>query len=251
MSRRTEQVNDLIREELAELVREEINDPRMHGLGDDHARRCVAGPAAGARVRQRARYGRRPHARRWRRSRRPVRISAASWGSASACRYMPNLRFVSDTSMEEAQEMTDLLRETAAERGETLPAPRRSPSAWHGSRARSHPARVGARRRARRVGSRAVGRRQGRAACATGSSRRARSRRWSASSSGTPPNRMPTSSSSSSRPTAASVGDIDLFHIEDRNRCAMVGLGIWRAEDRGKGYGLDALHTVCAGHSTT
>lgn len=42
------------------------------------------------------------------------------------------------------------------------------------------------------------------------------------------------------------VGDLDLFQIEDRNRCAMVGLGIWRTEDRGKGYGLDALHTVCA-----
>jgi len=38
-------------------------------------------------------------------------------------RYTPNLRFVSDTSMEEAQEMTDLMRQTAAERGETLPAP--------------------------------------------------------------------------------------------------------------------------------
>jgi RimJ/RimL family protein N-acetyltransferase len=40
------------------------------------------------------------------------------------------------------------------------------------------------------------------------------------------------------------VGDLDLFQIEDRNRCAMVGIGIWRVEDRGKGYGYDALRTV-------
>ena len=40
------------------------------------------------------------------------------------------------------------------------------------------------------------------------------------------------------------VGDIDLFHIEDRNRCAMVGIGIWRTEDRGKSYGYDAIRTV-------
>lgn len=42
------------------------------------------------------------------------------------------------------------------------------------------------------------------------------------------------------------VGDLDLFQIEDRNRCAMVGIGIWRMEDRGKGYGYDALRAVCA-----
>ena len=40
------------------------------------------------------------------------------------------------------------------------------------------------------------------------------------------------------------VGDIDLFRIDDRNRCAMVGIGIWRSEDRGKGYGYDALVAV-------
>jgi RimJ/RimL family protein N-acetyltransferase len=40
------------------------------------------------------------------------------------------------------------------------------------------------------------------------------------------------------------VGDIDLFRIDQRNRCAMVGIGIWRIEDRGKGYGYDAVRTV-------
>lgn len=37
------------------------------------------------------------------------------------------------------------------------------------------------------------------------------------------------------------IGDINFFDIDERNRRAMVGLGIWRAEDRGKGYGTDAL----------
>lgn len=40
------------------------------------------------------------------------------------------------------------------------------------------------------------------------------------------------------------VGDINFFDIDERNRRAMVGLGIWRAEDRGKGYGFDALRAL-------
>jgi len=40
------------------------------------------------------------------------------------------------------------------------------------------------------------------------------------------------------------VGDIDLFHIDQRNRNADVGLGIWRSEDRGRGFGTDALRTM-------
>jgi RimJ/RimL family protein N-acetyltransferase len=40
------------------------------------------------------------------------------------------------------------------------------------------------------------------------------------------------------------VGDIDLFHIETRNRNALVGLSIWRAEDRNRGYGTDALRAM-------
>jgi RimJ/RimL family protein N-acetyltransferase len=40
------------------------------------------------------------------------------------------------------------------------------------------------------------------------------------------------------------IGDVDLFRIDERNRSATVGLGIWRAEDRGKGYGYDALQAL-------
>jgi len=40
------------------------------------------------------------------------------------------------------------------------------------------------------------------------------------------------------------IGDIDLFHIDQRSRNAVVGLGIWREEDRGRGYGTDALRAM-------
>ncbi|MDP9238363.1 MAG: GNAT family N-acetyltransferase [Chloroflexota bacterium] len=40
------------------------------------------------------------------------------------------------------------------------------------------------------------------------------------------------------------VGDIDLFHIDTRNRNTLVGLGIWRAEDRDQGFGTDAMRAM-------
>ncbi len=40
------------------------------------------------------------------------------------------------------------------------------------------------------------------------------------------------------------IGDIDLFHIDQRSRNAVVGLGIWCEEDRGRGFGTDALRTM-------
>jgi ribosome-binding factor A len=126
MSRRTEQVNDVIRAELAELVREEINDPRMHGLvtitrvdvspdlrqarayvsvlGTDEDRTSTMEALTSARAFLRRELGKR------------IRI-----------RYVPNLRFVSDRSIEQGQEMTDLLRDSAAERGESLLAPKKEP----------------------------------------------------------------------------------------------------------------------------
>ena len=42
------------------------------------------------------------------------------------------------------------------------------------------------------------------------------------------------------------VGDINLFHIEPRNSNAAVGMSIWRAEDRGRGYGSDAMRAMLA-----
>lgn len=40
------------------------------------------------------------------------------------------------------------------------------------------------------------------------------------------------------------VGDINLFNIDERNRSAMLGLSIWRTEDRGRGYGTDAVRAL-------
>lgn len=37
------------------------------------------------------------------------------------------------------------------------------------------------------------------------------------------------------------IGDINLFEIDRRNRLAKLGLSIWRAEDRNRGYGSDAV----------
>jgi RimJ/RimL family protein N-acetyltransferase len=40
------------------------------------------------------------------------------------------------------------------------------------------------------------------------------------------------------------VGDIQLSHLDWRNRTANLGCGIARQEDRGKGYGTDAARTL-------
>jgi RimJ/RimL family protein N-acetyltransferase len=40
------------------------------------------------------------------------------------------------------------------------------------------------------------------------------------------------------------VGDINFFAIDTRNRNAEVGLSIWRAEDRCRGYGTDAMRAM-------
>ena len=122
MTRRTDQINDLLRAELSDLLREEVNDPRVHGLvtitrvdvspdlRQARAYVSVLGSDDDRRSTMEALESARPFVRR-------------ELGTRVKLRYTPNLRFVSDTSMEEAQEMTDLLRQTAAERGETLPAP--------------------------------------------------------------------------------------------------------------------------------
>ena len=40
------------------------------------------------------------------------------------------------------------------------------------------------------------------------------------------------------------IGDINLFHIDQRNRQASVGISLWRPQDRGQGYGSDAMRAV-------
>ena len=119
MSRRTEAVNELLRHELSQLIQEDVRDPRMAGLvsitqvdvspdlrhahayvsvlGTEEERTSTIEALRHARPFLRRELGRRVH-----------------------LRNIPDLQFVSDTTMERAQEMTDLMRKNAAERGETL-----------------------------------------------------------------------------------------------------------------------------------
>lgn len=119
MWRRSERVNDLLRDELSALVREELRDPRIGGLvtitrvdvspdlrqasafvsvlGSEEERASTLAALGRARV-----FLRRELAQR-------VRL-----------RRTPELRFISDTSIERGQQLTDLMREAARERGEEL-----------------------------------------------------------------------------------------------------------------------------------
>lgn len=124
MSRRTDRVNDLIREELSTLIREELRDPRLRGL------LTITRVDVSPDLRQARAHISVLGSEEDRISTMEALQSARQFlrhelGKKVVLRYTPNLRFVSDTSMEEAQELTDLMRQTAAERGETLPGPKK------------------------------------------------------------------------------------------------------------------------------
>lgn len=119
MSRRTEQVNELIREELSGLLAREVRDPRVSGIvsitgvdvspdlrhakvwvsvyGSDEDRSSTMAALHAARAFLRRELSRRLH-----------------------LRNTPDLEFESDTTMERAQELTDIMRRNAEERGEHL-----------------------------------------------------------------------------------------------------------------------------------
>jgi ribosome-binding factor A len=119
MSERTERVNALLREEISNLIRDDIRDPRMAGivsvtyvdvspdlrnasvhisvLGDDDERAGTMAALDHARPFVRRELGRRLH-----------------------MRNIPAVRFISDTSIADAQALTDLMRRNAEERGEGL-----------------------------------------------------------------------------------------------------------------------------------
>jgi ribosome-binding factor A len=119
MSERTERVNALLREEISNLIRDDIRDPRMGGivsvthvdvspdlrnamvhisvLGDDAERAGTMQALERAAPFVRRELGKRLH-----------------------LRTIPAVRFLADTSMADAQALTDRMRQNAEERGERL-----------------------------------------------------------------------------------------------------------------------------------
>jgi ribosome-binding factor A len=119
MSRRTERVNDLLREEISDLLRSDLRDPRIGGLvsvthvdvSPDLRRAYAYVSVLGTDEERAGTMQALSHARPFLRRELSHRLRL---------RYTPDVEFLSDTSMERAQELTDLMRKTAEERGETL-----------------------------------------------------------------------------------------------------------------------------------
>lgn len=119
MSRRTERVSDLLREEISVLVREELHDPRIGGLvtitdvdvSPDLRRADVFVSVFGTEDERTSTLAALDHARPFVRRELSKRLQL---------RYIPDLHFQNDKSLERAQEVTNILRQTAEERGETL-----------------------------------------------------------------------------------------------------------------------------------
>jgi len=119
MSRRTEQVNELLRQELSALIGHELSDPRIGGIVSvtqvdvspdlRHALAYVS--VLGTEDERTGTLKALEHARPYLRRELSRRLSL---------RYTPDVAFLSDTSMAQAQEMTDLMRKMAEGRGETL-----------------------------------------------------------------------------------------------------------------------------------
>lgn len=119
MTQRTEKVNELLREEIANVLRDELRDPRIGGLvsilrvdvspdlhratafvsvfGTDEERADTLIALTSARAFIRREVGRRVH-----------------------LRYIPDIEFVGDTSIARAQELTDQMRRNAQERGDDI-----------------------------------------------------------------------------------------------------------------------------------
>ncbi len=119
MSRRTERVNEVLREEISELLRTDLRDPRIGGMVtvthvdvSPDLRHAIAYVSVLGTDEERASTLKAlEHARPFVRRELSSRLSL---------RTTPDVQFASDTSMERAQEMTDLMRKTAEERGEAL-----------------------------------------------------------------------------------------------------------------------------------
>jgi ribosome-binding factor A len=119
MTKRTDRVNELVREEISTLIREEMNDPRMGGLVSithvevtpdlRHARAFVS--VLGTDEERDSTMAALAHARPFLRR---------ELGKRLQMKYTPDLVFVGDQSIERAQQLTDAMRQNARERGENI-----------------------------------------------------------------------------------------------------------------------------------
>ena len=119
MTQRTERVGALLREEISVLLRDDVRDPRMSGLvsithvdvspdlRNASAFVSVLGSDEDRTSTMQALQHARPFIRR-------------ELGRRLRLRTIPDVRFVSDTSMEQAQELTDAMRRNAEQRGESI-----------------------------------------------------------------------------------------------------------------------------------
>jgi ribosome-binding factor A len=119
MTRRTERVNELLRQEISQVVREELRDPRIGGLVSitrvdvspdlrrAHAWVSVLGSADERASTMRALQSARPFVRKQLARRLSLRVT-------------PDVEFLDDVSLEKGQELTEMMRRTARERGEML-----------------------------------------------------------------------------------------------------------------------------------
>jgi ribosome-binding factor A len=119
MTRRTDRVNELLREEISGVVRDELRDPRIGGLvsitrvdvSPDLRRANAWVSVLGTEAERAGTMAALESARPFVRKQLSRRLSL---------RVTPDVQFVRDPSLEEGQAMTDLMRRTAEERGETL-----------------------------------------------------------------------------------------------------------------------------------
>ena len=119
MTQRTERLNTLLREEISTLLREDVRDPRMSGLvsltyvdvspdlRNAYAYVSVLGSDEDRASTMEALEAARPFVRR-------------ELGRRLRLRTIPDVRFIYDTSIAEAQQLTDTMRRNAEDRGEML-----------------------------------------------------------------------------------------------------------------------------------
>jgi ribosome-binding factor A len=119
MSRRTERVNELLREEISNVLRGELRDPRIGGLvsvtrvdvSPDLRKASAFVSVLGSDEERDSTMTALRHARPFVRRELSRRLSL---------RYTPDVEFFNDTSIEDGQKLTDMMRNTAEERGEKL-----------------------------------------------------------------------------------------------------------------------------------